>query len=297
MAGCIHDKRWFLTIGNRNCGKGIITDLLIYCFGKFVNTFDTSNLEYHSHKPTDAKSFSWLVDKKDARLNIGNEIVKLDEEIEKKKKEEPIYNSKIMKQLVSGGDIIEARKNFKDEITFRGNSTYIIYANDMIKFTTKDALDNCAITQLKSQFVYKDELMEESNFYKLRDDSLKTYIQEPDVKDAFTFIILNSFYDEVPIIPTSIKIDTNIICDKNEEMPIDKFIIKFFKTTNNKEDRLTIEELNDILAENGYKSHKPITTLLNKHSKGIECKNCKRVAGKYERGFNYICYTKQDEDA
>jgi hypothetical protein len=270
--------------------------MLIYCFGKFISTFDTSNIEYHSHKPTDAKSYSWLVDKKDARLLIGNEIVKLDEEIQKKKNDEPIYNSKIIKQLVSGGDIIEARKNFKDEITFRINSIFMINSNDMIKFTTKDAFYNCAITQMKTQFVEKDELISGCDFYKLKDDTIKTYIKEEDVISAFTYLILDNFCDEIPSIPSSIKLDTNIISNKTEEIPIEKFIFKYFKTTNNKDDKLTIIELNDIFADNGYSNHKPATTLFNMLKVGSYNKNCKKIDGKYKEGFSFIIYNKPEDD-
>ena len=58
----------------------------------------------------DAKALSWLVEKRFSRILIGNEIEKLDEDSSKKMKDTTILmNSKLIKQLVSGGDEISAR--------------------------------------------------------------------------------------------------------------------------------------------------------------------------------------------
>ena len=43
LAGEIYDKRWYLNLGERNSGKGVIC-ILLEAFGPFVKTFDTSNI-------------------------------------------------------------------------------------------------------------------------------------------------------------------------------------------------------------------------------------------------------------
>ncbi len=87
-------------------------------FEKYVKTFDTSSLIYNKLKVNDSKALSWLVDNRFACISIGNEMDKIDEN--KNTKETTILmNSKLIKQLVSGGDEIEAIQNYKDEIEFK----------------------------------------------------------------------------------------------------------------------------------------------------------------------------------
>ena len=140
IAGCVQDKMYYLQTGERNSGKGVETDLMKKAFDKYVKSFDTSSLIYNKFKVNDAKALSWLVDKRFARILIGNEIDTFDDDDENKRKKEPILmNSKLIKQLVSGGDEIEARQNYKDEIQFKVGFTVFINSNDTFEFTTKDA--------------------------------------------------------------------------------------------------------------------------------------------------------------
>ena len=64
-------------------------------------------------------------------------------------------NPKLIKQLVSGGDEIEARQNYKDEIEI--GFTVFINSNDTFEFTTKDAGENPITLEYKSKFVSKEE--------------------------------------------------------------------------------------------------------------------------------------------
>ncbi len=57
----------------------------------------------------------------------------------RERKNQYLMNSKLIKQLVSGGDEIEARQNYKDEIQFKVGFTVFINSNDTFEFTTKDA--------------------------------------------------------------------------------------------------------------------------------------------------------------
>ena len=68
----------------------------------------------------------------------------------KKMKEKFILmNSKLLKQLVSGGDEVEARQNYKDEIEFKIGFTIFINSNDAFEFTRKDAGENLITLQYK----------------------------------------------------------------------------------------------------------------------------------------------------
>ncbi len=56
IAGCIQDKLYYLQTGERNSGKGVEIDLMKKAFYKYVQTFDTSSLNYNKYKINEAKS-------------------------------------------------------------------------------------------------------------------------------------------------------------------------------------------------------------------------------------------------
>ena len=62
---------------------------------------------------------------------------------------------------------------------------------------------------------------------------------------------------------------------KNDRLNIDQFIIKYFKKTDNKNDKYHIEKIQHILEINGYdmNKEKPITTMFTKLNIGIYNKN------------------------
>ena len=252
IAGCVQDKIYYLQTGERNSGKGVETDLMKKAFDKYVKSFDTSSLIYNKFKVNDAKALSWLVDKRFARILIGNEIDTFDDDDENKRKKEPILmNSKLIKQLVSGGDEIEARQNYKDEIQFKVGFTLFINSNDTFEFTTKDAGENLITLQYKSKFVSKDELIDGCEYYKLKDDNIKNLTNEDRIVNAYIHYIIDNFNDYVPIVPEEIKLSTEIN-NKAPEITVEQFIFKNFKNTNDKNNKLHIDNLRDILGINGF---------------------------------------------
>lgn len=294
IAGCVQDKIYYLQTGERNSGKGVETDLMKKAFDKYVKSFDTSTLIYNKFKVNDAKALSWLVDKRFARILIGNEIDTFDDDDENKRKKEPILmNSKLIKQLVSGGDEIEARQNYKDEIQFKVGFTLFINSNDTFEFTTKDAGENLITLQYKSKFVKKDELIDGCEYYKLKDDNIKNLTNEDRIVNAYIHYIIDNFNDYVPIVPEEIKLSTEIN-NKAPEITVEQFIFKNFKNTDDKNNKLHIETLRDILAEHGFDVGNKITTLFTKLQIGIHNKNI-TIDKIKKQGFSNIIYSKSTE--
>ena len=288
IAGCVQDKKYYLQTGERNSGKGVETDLMMKAFDKYVRSFDTSSLIYNKFKVNDAKALSWLVDKRFARLLVGNEIDKIDDD--KKIKDNSIsMNSKLLKQLVSGGDDIEARQNYKDEITFRIGFTLFINSNDTFEFTTKDAGENLITLQYKSKFVSKDELIDGCKYYKLKDDNIKDLINEDRIINAYIHYIIDGFNDYVPIVPDEIKISTETN-NKPAEISVEQYIFKNFKNTNDKKDKLHIENIRDILNDNGFDVGNKITTLFTKLQIGTYDKHIS-IDKVRKAGFSNIIYS------
>jgi hypothetical protein len=290
IAGCVQDKTYYLQTGERNTGKGVETDLMKKAFYKYVQIFDTSSLNYNKFKVNDAKALSWLVEKRFARILIGNEIEKLDEDCSKKMKDTSILiNSKLIKQLVSGGDEISARQNYKDEIEFKIGFTLFINSNDVLEFTTKDAGENLITLQYKSKFVKQDELIEGCKYYKLRDDNIKDLVNEDRIINAYIHYIIDAYNDYVPIVPEEIKISTEIN-NKPTDISVEQYVFKNFKTTNEKNDKLHIDNIREILNDNGFDVGNKITTLFTKLQIGIYDKNI-TIEKIKKAGFKNIIYT------
>ena len=47
LAGCFTDKKWYVGVGARNCGKSVLTKLFEKSFGCYVSSFDAKTLIYN----------------------------------------------------------------------------------------------------------------------------------------------------------------------------------------------------------------------------------------------------------
>ena len=245
IAGCFEDKKWYCFIGERNCGKGVETTLLRNAFDVFVRTFDAKTLIHNKYgNPTSETALAWVVNKKEARLIISNEI---------KGDENTKLNGNFIKTLASGGDEMVGRRLYENEVEFIPQFTMILCCNNIYETTPKDALENLEAFEYKSKFVVKEEMEEGISYYKLRDESIKSFIQEDRIIDAYTWYIFNQFSMNRKPTPENVKLTTDINVD-DDKLSVDKFICKNFITTEDKKnDRLFTEEICDILNNYGYK--------------------------------------------
>ena len=102
LAGCYEDKKWYGYSGSRNSGIGTETGFLRSAFGEFVLEFNAKCLILTKFiNPDIAKALNWVVDKKDARIIISNEI---------DGDENTVLNGAFIKTLASGGDAMEGRR-------------------------------------------------------------------------------------------------------------------------------------------------------------------------------------------
>ena len=168
MAGKIELKKWFLATGMRDSGKGVLADLLKYCFGRYIGFTGSNNFKMKSGD-VDAKSHSWIIDYQFKRMAICSEI---------SVKENSYVDGTMLKQFCSGGDAMEARKNFKDEQEFKIQAGLLIFGNDMPPVQPSDAYEKCDKFDMKSKFVSSEDYeMNESNHaieYYEKDDRVKT---------------------------------------------------------------------------------------------------------------------------
>jgi len=278
LAGCFEDKKWYGYSGSRNSGKGTETGILRSAFGDYVLEFNARCLIYNKFgNPEPAKALSWVVDKKDARIIISNEI---------DGDENTKLNGAFIKSLASGGDAMEGRKLYENTISFIPQFTMILCYNRFYDVEPADATENLEQFEYKSKFVYADELIDGIPFLKLKDDTIKEFIKEDRIIDAYTLYILNAFTNPRMKTPDNIKNSTEIN-NGEKEISVETFIINNFINTNDKKDRLHTDSITDILNNNGYKVE--AGKLMNRIGIGKYNKNCS--INKIKKvGYEYVKY-------
>lgn len=286
LAGKYEDKKWYINKGSRNSGKGVITNLLQNAFKVFVGTFNSGSLIRKKIENTDeAKNLSWVVKLKDKRLIISNEV-----------QEDAILNGKMLKQLASGGDTMLGRVNYQDEIEFTPQFTLMLQLNNLRGVEPYDALESCEQFYCKSKFVSKEELIEGQPFLKLKDENIKSLIEQPEIIDVFTLYVLNHFQDKLTT-PDSVKLSTE---DMQADIPItlEQIVLKHFRRTNNPDNKLFTEEIKELISdlskENDYQcivDTKELSSVIIKTGIGLRPSNGKiRKDGKQLSGYtNMVC--------
>ena len=286
LAGCYRDKKWYVFTGSRNSGKGTETEILISAFKKFVMPFNAKCLVNNKlSNPDSAKGLSWVVDKKDARIIISND---LDSD------ENTTLNGAFIKTLASGGDVMEARKNHKDEITFTPQFTMFLCLNELHSITPEDAKENMEEFQYKSKFVSEEDLIEGLPFLKLKNDNIKKFCQEDRIIDAYTLYILNAFTDTRMKTPEIIKISTQIN-NEDSKISVEKFIIQKYKNSSNDKDRIHTQDIFNFLVENEYKIKLvEVGKIMNRIGIGKYNRLC-NINGIKKGGFDYIILNDETE--
>ena len=190
LAGHIEDKAWAIGQGERNCGKGVLGACLHNAFQSYVNTTNSENFLMKAAGQVGgdcAKQLSWLVDFIFVRIMITNEIT-IDS------KGVYVVNGNVLKKLSSGGDVIEGRKNFQDEMKFRVQCRPILFCNDMPPMEPKDALETCTVFKFPCKFV-DDPTKSSCMLARIRqtDHSIKAKCATDRFIDAFTHIVLDAY--------------------------------------------------------------------------------------------------------
>ena len=169
---------------------------------------------------------------------------------------------------------MEGRKLYENTISFIPQFTMILCYNTFYKVEPEDATKNLDQFEYKSKFVSKEELKDDVPFLKLKDDTIKDFIKQDRIIDAYTLYILNSFTDPRMNTPQTIK-DSTEINNGESKVTVEQFIINNFKNSDDNKDRLHLDSINEILSENGYKNtNTEINKLFNRVSIGKYNKMC-----------------------
>lgn len=204
LAGEIRDKRYGVFRGERNCGKGVTTEALKAAFGDYIGSTNSENFLFKGKNSgsDQAKNQSWMIMHEFTRLVITQEI-QIDENDPSVK-----INGNMVKRFVSGGDVLQARVNYKDETDFKVQARLIMFMNDLPKFSPTDAMETMDYFDFPNRFVSAEDKAHPGNVNDptvfVADGDIKDWLRQYEVADAFAWTILDA-YGDYPSVPDSIR--------------------------------------------------------------------------------------------
>ena len=252
--GHIDDKDYAIFMGNRNCGKGVLNELLFNSLtSQYIGTVEADKFlcERETSKD-DGRHLNWLIDFQFKRLMTSNEI-KFDKENPHIK-----LNGVLLKKIFSGGDAIKSRENYKGYIEFNIQSKMLLMCNDLPKVTSPDCLETCiefnTINQFKSEEFIKNKTEEieekikntgneiynlELAKYKIADPEIKDKIKNnKNWLDAFILLLIDNWKS------VQLKIDKKTY-DEDEESLTD-IIFKYCDYKKDENYKITNEEIKQL---------------------------------------------------
>ena len=195
IAGHYKDKDWMLASGVRNSGKSLLADLMKNTFECFVNLFSCECLIKKKQSNNNSDPFSklgWLIDLQYSRLNISQECVFNNGDY---------LDGNTIKKL-TGGDIIQGRKLFENKQDFRLQGTFLLCGNVMPDIIPPDATETLIPFYYGSKFVDEDKFKTYEGLdlkqIQKKDNTIKEWIINDDVKYAFLHIILDHYVETKP---------------------------------------------------------------------------------------------------
>ena len=221
LAGRIQDKRWFVGLGERNCGKGILCKLLEAAFGTFVRAMQAENLLLHpqGYKQDAAKAQSWMRQHEFTRLLYSNEMSKTNGSSK--------MDGEMMKRLCSNGDVIECRQNYENEMQIRLQATMFMFANDLVPIDPPDAYQTMLAFKFLNEFREVEEITDPSDpiqkNWRAKDHELENFIKQPAVIDAFTMLVFEHYTPDIQPPPDIVKEHTQSVKGPAAESPVERF--------------------------------------------------------------------------
>ena len=218
IAGCYRDKKFVCCIGEADSSKGTITCAMRAAFGGYVVEWDANHLKYNSRSGADeAKKLSWVFPMRDARLAISNEC----------RMDKVPIDGNLLKSLSSGGDVISARQNFKDEVPLVLRSSFIYMGNDMPEITPKDSgiKTRVRVVRFTKRFVETPVLPTEL----LADPTIKTRLSSDVAWQNAVFWLIVDSYGSSMSEPAEVVEETNewipVDCNKFREVLEEEFVL------------------------------------------------------------------------
>jgi hypothetical protein len=198
VAGCIEDKDFVFGVGLRDCGKGILTQLMTQSFGDYATEVNANNFigSKRMGVTDEAKNRMWLLPHMWSRLLIANEC-----DIDNGN-ERAIINGVLIKSLMSGGDVQKARALYKSEVDFVFNGRLIMFMNELPEIKPIDTCQHMALFEFPNKFIMPGEYGEKRKkgellpYEKKADPDLKEKLKGSEYMEAFMKIVIENYRNE-----------------------------------------------------------------------------------------------------
>ena len=252
--GHIEDKDYSIFMGNRNCGKGVLNELLENSLtSQYIGTIEADKFLCERETGSDDGSkLNWLIDFQFKRLMTSNEI-KFDKDNTNIK-----LNGVLIKKVFSGGDKIKSREIYKGFIEFNIQAKMLLMCNDLPKITSTDCLETCiefnTINQFKSVEEIEKKTIEinekvkntgniiynlELNKYKVADPTIKDKIKNNEYwLNAFILLMVDNW--------KSTKLQINKQSYDDEEESLTDIIFKYCDYKQDNNFKITNEEIKEL---------------------------------------------------
>tara|TARA_R110000787_G_scaffold45646_1_gene111360 strand:- start:5298 stop:7664 length:2367 start_codon:yes stop_codon:yes gene_type:complete len=273
LCGHIEDKEWLVFQGARNCGKGLLSDLMKLTFGDYVGTSNAENFLLNNRNEEEAKANSFMHDFQFKRMIICNEV-------SCKSYGATVFDGNKIKKAHSGGDFIEMRQLYREKTNVRFQATVLFNLNDLPQCKPSDCLEKCIQVEFNSKFIKQGEKKHFSNVqYYDANDWIKTdFIKQTDVQNEWMHMIMEAY-------KTDATFPERLLEEQIEDREIDDIdvVLKLFDITMDFADRISYACIKDILKE------KKVQFTFAKVKKMLIGKGCKEFRTGTDRFLCNIC--------
>lgn len=273
LYGDYQAKRYYVTVGEPNCGRGLLTHSLLHAFQSFVATFSSNNLLYNAKSSDDdAKKLAWFVPIANTRLAISNEISMMGKGID----------GNTIKAISSGGDYINARKLHENETPLKSRTTLLVLTNDIPKTYPSEAgiANRLCINELKKSYVPNPDPSDPTQAQE--DKRLMDEVKTKEWSDALFWILADAWSAFAATDRTAPKPESVIVANQEwvfEGTSIKSLLLQNYEITKSEADWVSGNELFAYLKTQGSKESQAKISRDVRKMTGIS-KNQKKIDGK-----------------
>lgn len=273
LSGHVEDKVSLFMIGERNSGKGFISETLFRSFSGVVGRPNSDELILRKSMESAERRFGFLSDFTEKLITFSNEF-----------KNEEIMDGTLLKTIASGGDTVKYRKSYGLTQEKSITALSVWNTNKMPKIEPIDARENVLLLNMPCKFmkeVPNDGIIRGYTIKQAKD--VKEEFVDPEIQQACIKFIL-SFYKptkpEYKLLTEANKEDFEVVADDLDSGEgLGKAILDTIEfTSNHKDDRIKRSDLVKIIEKKYCKANtKKITHFLKtykepKHDKAGETK-------------------------
>lgn len=269
-------KLFYFCVGRSNAGKGVLTDALIAAFHGFIGTFNANSLSYNDKNGGDsAKQLSWVIDNKDKRITISNEV----------SMHRP-FDGNMIKMLASGGDRCDARKNYQDEIKIVNRSTMFCFVNDIPNISPNDDAVSNRVRCIEYKCVFVDGEITR-DYERMADKTIKTkFASDSSYQDALVHVMLDAYKEYKQgghAVPDGVKEATREW--SGNAGSVEAMLLKRYEITRDPDDFVSSREILDFLQKDEKINMSDKKIGMELKSLGLNSKQ-RKVHGKNTKGWD-----------